>query len=105
MAGRKIKIRDDADARACLAAMERSALPLAKWAQAHGIDGRSLHAWRHNLGSRRGESVQLRMVELTVAAPVQRGRYIVHLGDLAVEVDEHFDPETLRRLLDAVAEC
>ena len=104
MAGRKI--RDGTDALACLQAVEHSALPLAQWARMQGIDGRSLNAWRMNLGGGPGPEPHLKMVELTLVTPVkQAARYVVHLGDIAVEVDEHFDDDTLRRLLDVVAEC
>jgi len=50
MAGRKL--RDEADARACLAAMEASGLSLSEWARQHGMDGRSLHCWRMSLARR-----------------------------------------------------
>jgi hypothetical protein len=31
--------------------------------------------------------------------------YVVHCGDLAVEIDERFDDEVLRRLLAVVSAC
>lgn len=51
MAGRKIF--NEQDARRGLAAGRASRGGLAGWARAHGIDGRSLNAWRVNL-QRRG---------------------------------------------------
>lgn len=72
----KRKIRDEADARACVAAAEASGRDLARWARAEGVDGRSLHAWSMNLGlgarRRRRKSArpsEVRLVEL-VRRPV-----------------------------------
>jgi hypothetical protein len=47
-AGRKIE--DEREARACLKAAKGE--NLGRWARAHGIDGRSLNAWRINLEAR-----------------------------------------------------
>ena len=67
MAGRKI--RDAADARACLKAMKAArGVSKAQWAHEHGIDGRSLTAWRINLGRAAPSRQQARLVEL-VATP------------------------------------
>lgn len=61
------KIKDDADAEACLRAAEASGLPRSAWAWANGIDARSLNIWRvirahkHDRGR---VSPPLRMVEL-----------------------------------------
>jgi hypothetical protein len=106
MAGRKI--RDAAEARAFLAAVEESGLERAEWARRRGLDARSLNAWRLNLGGRRRSEVvgsRLRLVELTVAPPASSARYVVHLGDIAVELDNNFDDGTLRRLLDVLGSC
>lgn len=106
MAGRKI--RDAVDARACIKAA--NGVSLGEWAREHKIDGRSLTAWKHNLGRRSRQTARpapARLVEL-VAAPATSagpGRYVVHCGALAVEVDARFDEETLRRLLRVVASC
>jgi hypothetical protein len=42
------KIEDEAEARRCLSAIEAEGGDMRLWARAHGIDGRSLHAWRVN---------------------------------------------------------
>ena len=108
MAGRKI--RDAADARACLKAMKATrGVSRAQWAREHGIDGRSLTAWRINLGrSAPSRQRRARMVEL-VATPAGSSagpaRYVVLCGKLAVEVDGGFDEATLLRLLRVVASC
>jgi hypothetical protein len=44
----KRKIEDEAEARRCLSAVEAEGGDIRRWAGAHGIDGRSLHAWRVN---------------------------------------------------------
>ena len=99
------KIRDADEARSALEAAARSGLPRATWANAHGIDARSLNAWRLNLERRdRPDEVPLRLVEL-VTAPVAPTRYVVRLGDWEVEVDDRFDAGVLRRLLGVVAAC
>jgi transposase-like protein len=107
MAGRKI--RDAADARACLAAAKaQRGMSRARWAREHGIDGRSLNAWRVNLergSAARPKRTPLRLVELVPSARVAAARYVVRCGQLAIELDEHFDEATLRRLLRVVAAC
>jgi hypothetical protein len=44
------------------------------------------------------------MVELVPAGDAA-GRYVIRCGQLAVEVDEHFDEATLVRLLRVIAAC
>ena len=109
MPGRNIA--DETDAHACLKAAARSGLPRAEWARAHGVDARSLNAWRLNLERRSGEAAEppeLRLVELvSEVAPRQSARSGVRLvvGELVVEVDRGFDAGTLGRVLDLVAPC
>lgn len=109
----KPKICDEADARACVTAANASGRGLTEWARAEGVDGRSLHAWSMNLGliarRRRKHSSrksQVRLVEL-VRAPVVAAdsRYVVRVGDRAIEVDDGFDESTLRRLLCVLSPC
>lgn len=112
MPGRKI--RDEADARACLDAATRSGLPRAEWAKAHGINPRSLNAWRLNLD--RGEVAPraLDFLELVPAAVVpaaakaprhDTGLLCVRRNDLVVEVPRDFDEDHLLRILRVVAAC
>jgi hypothetical protein len=107
MAGRKI--RDAEDARACLSAVASSGLRRAQWARAHGVDGRSLNAWRLNLAERVVGAAPaeraLRLVELVPEPVAEEARYVVRCGSLSVEVDHRFDGATLRRLLAVVASC
>ncbi len=42
------KIEDELEARRCLRALDAEGVDLRTWARAHGVDGRSLHAWRVN---------------------------------------------------------
>ena len=104
MAGRKI--RDAAEARACFAEVGEGQTR-AEWARANGIDPRSLHCWWLNLGGRRPRAPRppLRLVELVPNAVARSSRYVVHVGTSTIEVDDHFDELTLRRLLRVVAEC
>lgn len=103
------KIHDAHDAICCLNASTASGEARASWARRHGIDPRSLNAWRLNLArSRRGSCPPtLRMVELvaTQAAVEEPARYRVLCSGMAIEVDERFDGEVLRRLLAVVASC
>lgn len=106
MAGRRI--RDEADARACLAAVARSGTTVVDWVRSHGVDGRSLQAWRLILERRRlARPRDLPFVELVVGDKVARPapRYTVRVGDMAVEVDDGFDEVTLRRLLAVMSAC
>ena len=110
----KRKIRDEAEARKCLADVSASRLSLAEWARAHGVDGRSLNSWRNNLARREGARPALvewvpsglaRSVEPVPVQPLGPARYTIRCGELSVEVDEHFNADTLRRLLRVVASC
>jgi hypothetical protein len=104
MATERRGVRDEADARACLEDMARSGMTLKAWANANGVDGRSLQAWVMTL-SRRARSAT-RFVELVAEVPTRPiARYVVRLGDVAVEVDDHFHDDTLGRLLAVVAAC
>jgi len=102
------KVVDEKDARACLAAIARSGEELGQWTRRNGVDGRSLGAWRNNLGSRspgkaRARSGPAQMVELVpITRPAPARRYVVRVGELAVEVGDDFDELTLRRLLEVL---
>jgi len=102
-------VRDAADAVHCLNASTASGEARATWARRHGINPRSLNAWRLNLArsGRKEGPPKPRLVELVPAAPVVEApsRYRVLCGGMAVEVDERFDDNVLRRLLAVVASC
>jgi hypothetical protein len=109
------KIRDESEARACIAKMAESGLTLSKWSRSAGIDGRSLHAWRTNLA--RGEPGlkksavgarkvrRAKLIELVPMTSSRSSRYIVQVGPHAVEVDDHFTETTLRRLIVLLRSC
>jgi len=106
MAGRKI--RDEADARRCLAEAKASGRSRAEWCRSVGIDGRSLNLWRVNLRRRGTKQVTVRMVELIPqsASPFGSDRgFRVHSGAFTVEVPVGFDEDALARLLRVVAAC
>lgn len=118
------KITDEQEARRCLAAARRTGQSAGAWARANGIDGRSLNAWRVNL-ARRGASgkrtpprvssrsptamvvrPRAALVELVPASrPGVSPRYVVHVGELLVEIGDEFAPETLRRIVEALRAC
>lgn len=101
------KLRNEQDAKRCVAARKASGLSRREWAKQHGVDGRTLYAWEKKFDSappeQRGTLAGL--VELLPASPAQESRYVVQCGRFAVEVDEHFDEETLGRLLKVVSAC
>ena len=81
------------------------------WARAHGVDGRSLNAWRVNLSrrgtSRRAASPAPRLIELVpTAAPQQvEPRYVVRIADAAIELADEFRDDTLVRIVRALRAC
>jgi len=110
------KIRDEADARACWAAAQAAGLDAGAWARGHGVDGRSLHTWRMNLGlgarTRRARRALIKaspertqLVELVQAPCAPRSRYVVRVGAAEVELDDAFREETLRRLVSVLRSC
>ena len=106
MPGRKIV--DEADAHACLNAVAESCQPRAAWARAHGVDARSLNAWRLILERRKdvADLPTLRLLELVPKStePAQSGVRI-RVGGLVVELDRTFDHEVLAAVLDVVVPC
>ena len=109
MPGRKIM--DEVDARTCLEAAARSSQPRAAWARAHGVDARSLNAWRLNLARREGREspvAALRLVELVPQAspvPAAGSGVRLRLGGVVIELDRDFDEHTLARTVDALSAC
>jgi transposase-like protein len=110
MAGRKIV--NEQDARRCLAAAGSSQGGAAAWARAHGVDGRSLHAWRMNLerrGRTRPRAVPPRLVELVpvpaASLAMARAPYVLRVGGVELEVGVGFDEQSLRRLVGLLKSC
>ena len=97
------RIRDRADAVACLAAVDASGLQRADWARRQDVDARSLNAWRLNL-AREGRG-GVRLVELVPTPTARPARYLVRLDGLEVELDDQFREDTLARLLGVLSRC
>lgn len=62
------KITDEREAQRCLAAAKAAGGTIKQWARAHGIDARSLNAWRMNLG-RRGRKTPPKKQRAALAQP------------------------------------
>jgi hypothetical protein len=111
MPGRRIV--DEQDARACLEAVAGSSLSRVEWARAHGVDARSLNAWRLNLERRAtvASTAPLRLVELVArkeptAPPKSTASGVrIEVNGLVIRLDRGFDSESLLRVLDLVAAC
>ncbi|HVK83802.1 MAG TPA: hypothetical protein VM513_06830 [Kofleriaceae bacterium] len=104
------KIEDERDARACLKSAKAAGLTAGEWARQHGVDGRSLNAWRMNLSHhvRKASAARAkpRLVELVSASPSRvETRYVVRVGDAEIEVTDAFREETLVRLVRALRSC
>jgi hypothetical protein len=115
------KIEDESEALRCLRAAERTGLSTGEWARANGIDGRSLRAWKMNIG-RRGVPARSRtlrrkagparhaLVELVPAATSAlqesgAGRYVLEVGGARLEFGDNVSVATLRRVLEALRSC
>ncbi len=109
MAGRKVF--NEQDARRCLTAVKASGHELGAWAREHGVDGRSLNVWRVNLqrrGVRRVRAAAPKLVELVVAPRTvvgPRAPFVLRIGDVGLEVGDHFDEASLRRLVGVLKSC
>lgn len=104
------KIEDERDARACLKSAKAARLSPGQWAREHGVDGRSLNAWRINL-ARRGSTPSIakarsRLVELVPVSPSRaEARYFVRVAETEIELTDAFREETLVRLVRALRSC
>jgi transposase-like protein len=110
MAGRRIV--NEHDARRCLAAARSSQGGLGAWARTHGVDGRSLNAWRVNLergGIGRAPGAGVKLVEVVPAAAVSAQRppppYVLHISGVELEVGDDFEEQALRRLVVVLKSC
>lgn len=101
------KVRDEAEARAVVAAANASGLPRSVWAREHGISPRSVNAWRLNLERRdRTGGPALRLVEvtgLTTRSPA--ALYVVEVAGVRVELGDDFRDDTLGRLVRVLRGC
>jgi hypothetical protein len=114
------KIEDESEAERCLSAVRRSGLSAGEWGRAHGVDGRSLHAWQMNL-ERRSEAPRpkrrkpkparpahalVELVPATRSLATSRGaRYVLEVAGARIEFGDDVSAATLRRVLEAVRSC
>lgn len=105
MPGRKV--RDEADAKVLLDAMEASRLSVADFAARYDVDGRSLQCWKHNFARRaRSEQTEtVRFVELVTTKQTVAATYRMHVADVTLELSADFDDEVVLRLLDLARAC
>ena len=114
------RIEDELEARRCLLAVAASERPLAEWARGQGIDGRSLNAWRVNLGRRespaarpakapakrvRGGLVELVPTSRPTTALGGTGRYVLEVDGARLEFGDDFREETLARVMGVLRAC
>ena len=115
-AGRKIT--GEAEARRCVLAAKQVGQTAGEWARAHGIDGRSLHAWK--LSFERGKAAPpvarraakprpgtSALVELVPRGSegATRARYVLEGGGARLEFGDDVSTETLRRVLEVLRSC
>ena len=101
------KVRDEAEARAVVAAANASGLPRRVWAREHGISPRSLNAWQMNLDRRdRRRAPGLQLVEVTgLTAPRPTALYVIEVAGVRVELGDDFRDDTLGRLVRVLRGC
>jgi transposase-like protein len=90
------------DARAVLAALERSGKPLSVFAEEHGLDPQRLYAWRRRVAGGDGTTFRELIVRRSTgpAATVARDSFEVLLpSGVSVRVPPSFDAAALERLL------
>ena len=79
-----------------------------EWSRANGVDGRSLVAWQTNLAHRAAATHVSKpaLIELVPAtSPRPEGRYVVRVGEVAIEVADDFHDDTLARLVRVLRSC
>ncbi len=91
------KIRDEQDARQCLAMVEAAGLSRRQWARDHGVDGRSLFAWARKFKRQAEGGCPVRppekhsgLVELVAGMPHADSRIAIRCRGFTVEVDKNF---------------
>lgn len=102
------KVVDANEAEELLAEWADSGEAMSTWCGRRGINWYSLSAFKGWPGRRGADFIEVE-VEQPTAALVARSRapsrYRVHLGGRVVEVDQDFDDEVLRRLVQVVEAC
>jgi hypothetical protein len=99
------KIADEAEARRALRVIDRKGMTIREWARTSGVDGRSLHAWQMAF-ARRGKRAKPALVELVPATKVMtETRYVIRLGDAALEFGDDANEAMLRRVVAVLRSC
>lgn len=104
------KIANEAEARRALKAVARTGAGIAAWARAHGVDGRSLHAWDMVLARKATGRASCRpgsatLVELVPTTVVSTARYVLRVGEGSIEFGDDARDETLRRVVGVLRSC
>jgi hypothetical protein len=100
--GRKVT---GAEAAELVREWQRSGERMSSWCAERGINWYSLSGYKGWQMTRRGRRLEFAEVVVADAAGEAHARYRVEIGDIVVEVDDHFRADTLRRLVQAVATC
>jgi hypothetical protein len=87
-----------------LAEWERSGERMSSWCAARGLNWYSLSAYK-GWRERASAPAMLHLAEVVVRQAPQPATYRVLLGSAAIEVDDDFRADTLRRLVQVVASC
>ena len=116
------RVVDEREARALLAKAARLGWDIGSVARAHGVDGRSLNAWKINLargsrspstraghGPRRARKPRLvELVPAMIAGPpalVAPARYTLRFAGVELEFGDEVRADTLRRVLEVLRSC
>lgn len=87
-----------------LEAWEESGERMSDWCAARGLNWYSLNAFKGRWTERRPVFAEV-VTTTAVHSPTRPAVYRVLVGELAVEVEDDFDGDTLVRLVRAVARC
>ncbi len=96
------KVRDSQEAADLLVKWEQSGERMSDWCGSLGINWYSLNAYRGRMPT---AFVELAIDPTVVAETVSAPRYRICLGEAGIEVDDHFQENTLRRLIRLVSTC
>lgn len=107
LTGRR-KVRDREEAVRLLEEHATGTQTLRAFCAARHIDARSLHCWKLNLArprSRGSHGPALRLVELVAKPPPAARGYLLHVGDVTIEVGDDFDDGHVARLIALARAC
>ena len=97
------------EARAALAALERSRKPVSVFAAEHGLDPQRLYSWRRRLGGAEPTTFRELVVRRSgesSSSPATGTRFeIVLASGVVIRVPESFDSAALERLLEVLVQA